>query len=118
VLSLCLGLLRGRFDKVTLVNGSPFMRWGAGSVVVFATNLVAKVALDAAGVAAGGTKAAITSSIVLSLGLALLGEATVVWMRAQSLGTGNTGAPGTTGQGQYRGTVQSSDRPTMWPPIR
>jgi hypothetical protein len=111
-LSLALGLLRGHLDKVTLVNGSPYMSWTAGSVIVFAVNVLAKLALDALGVAAGGTTSALTSSILLSLGLTLLGEAAIVWMRAQSLTSGSGG------QGQYRKNVQSSDRPTMWPPVR
>jgi hypothetical protein len=111
-LSLGLGLLRGRFDKVSLVNGSPYMSWSTGSVIVLAVNVVAKVLLDVVGVAAGGTSSALSSSIMLSLGLTLLGEAAIVWMRAQSLGSGNTGTD------QYRGAVQSSGRPTQWPPIR
>jgi hypothetical protein len=129
-LSLGLGLLRGKFDRVTLVNGSPFMSWSAASVAVFAGNVLAKLALDAVGVAAGGTTAALTSSILLSLGLTLLGEAAVVWFRSQSLTAAGPGSwagprtsvgPGTTvgsGSGQYRGTVRKSGRPTIWPPIR
>jgi hypothetical protein len=129
-LSLGLGLLRGRFDRVTLVDGSPFMSWSAASVAVFAANVLAKLALDAGGVAAGGTTAALTSSIVLSLGLTLLGEAAVVWFRTQSLtaagpgpsaGPGPWAGPGSSGGfggGRYRGTVQKSGRPTNWPPIR
>jgi hypothetical protein len=129
-LSLGLGLLRGKFDRVTLVNGSPFMSWSATSVGVFAGNVLAKLALDAVGVAAGGTTAALTSSILLSLGLTLLGEAAVVWFRSQSLtaaGPGSwagpgaaagPGTPGGPGSGQYRGTVRKSGRPTTWPPIR
>jgi hypothetical protein len=129
-LSLGLGLLRGKFDRVTLVNGSPFMSWSAASVAVFAGNVLAKLALDAVGVAAGGTTAALTSSILLSLGLTLLGEAAVVWFRSQSLtaaGPGSwagpgaaagPGTPGGPGSGQYRGTVRKSGRPTTWPPIR
>jgi len=129
-LSLVLGLLRGKFDRVTLVNGSPFMSWSAASVAVFAGNVLAKLALDAVGVAAGGTTAALTSSILLSLGLTLLGEAAVVWFRSQSLTAAGPGSwagprtsagPGTTvgsGSGQYRGTVRKSGRPTIWPPIR
>jgi hypothetical protein len=113
VISLGLGLLRGRFDKLSLVNGSPFMRWSAASVAVFAVNVLAKLALDVGGVAAGGTTSALSSSILLSLGLTLLGEATVVWLRTQWLSTGN--APSV---GQYRRTVQPSGRPTIWPPIR
>jgi hypothetical protein len=129
-LSLGLGLLRGKFDRVTLVNGSPFMSWSAASVAVFAGNVLAKLALDAVGVAAGGTTSALTSSILLSLGLTLLGEAAVVWFRSQSLtgagpgswtGPGTSAGPGTSGgsgSGQYRGTVRKSGRPTIWPPIR
>jgi hypothetical protein len=111
-LSLALGLLRGRLDKVSLVDGSPSMSWSAKSVIIFAVNVVAKLALDGIGIAAGGTTSALTSSIMLSFGLTLLGEAAVVWSRARSLG------PGITGEGHYRRGVQSSDRPTMWPPIR
>jgi hypothetical protein len=141
-ISLGLGLLRGRFDRVTLVNGSPFMRWSAASIAVLVVNVLAKLALDAGGVAAGGTRSALTSSILLSIGLTLLGEAAVVWFRSQSLtgggsgtsawsgtfggpgvsgGSGTTAGPGTSGgsaTGQYRGSVRKSGRPTIWPPIR
>jgi len=118
-LSLGLGLLRGKFDRVTLANGSPHMSWSVASVAIFAGTVVAKLALDAGGVAAGGTSAALSSSILLSLGLTLLGEAAVVWFRSQSLASG--GGPGTFGGfggGQYRGSVRNTDRPTNWPPIR
>jgi len=113
VLSLGLGLLRGQMDRVSIVNGAPFMSWGTASVAVFAINLVAKLALDVGGLAAGGTTSALSSSILLSLGLTLLGEAAVVCLRAQSLSAEI--APAT---GQYRETVQSSGRPTIWPPVR
>jgi hypothetical protein len=117
-LSLALGLVRGRLDKVTMVNGSPYMSWSVGSVIIFAVNVLAKLGLDAVGVAAGGTTSALSSSILLSLGLTLLGEAAVVLLRAQTLASGNSGHSGSSGQGQYRKNVQSSDRPTTWPPIR
>ena len=48
-LSLGLGLLRGKFDRVTLVNGSPFMSWSAASIAILAVNVLAKLALDAGG---------------------------------------------------------------------
>jgi|HubBroStandDraft_1064217.scaffolds.fasta_scaffold230235_2 hypothetical protein len=111
-LSLVLGLWRGRLDRVSLVNGVPHMVWTAGSVAVFAVGVLSKLALDAGGVAAGGTSAALSSSLLLSLGLTLLGEAVVVWQRARSLPPGNAAG------GQYRGAVQRTDRPTVWPPIR
>ena len=119
-LSLGLGLLRGKFDRVTLVNGSPLMSWSAASIAIFAGNVLAKLALDAGGVAAGGTSAALSSSILLSLGLTLLGEAAVVWFRSQSLRRRRE-APGTFGGSEAHSTVGacgSPDRPTNWPPIR
>ena len=111
-LSLGLGALRGRFDRLSVVNGAPYMAWTAGSVAILVVNVLLKLALDVGGVAAGGTKAALTGSIVLSLGLTLLGEAAIIWVRAQSLTSG--GAP----EAQYRGPVQQAERPTQWPPIR
>jgi hypothetical protein len=117
-LSLGLGLLRGKFDRVTLVNGSPFMSWSGGSIAVLAINVLAKLGLDAGGVAAGGTSKALTSSILLSLGLTLLGEAAVVWFRSQSLTSGGPDRSGGSGSDQYRGTVRTSGRPANWPPIR
>jgi hypothetical protein len=125
-LSLGLGLLRGRLDKVSVVNGAPYMSWSVASVVVFAVNVLSKLALDAGGVAAGGTAAALSSSILFSLGLTLLGEAAIVWLRAQSLPTenakvqdaGGQSARGQNAGAQYRGDVQQPGRPTIWPPIR
>jgi hypothetical protein len=111
-LSLGLGALRGRFDRLSIVNGAPYMAWTAGSVVILLVNVLLKLVLDVGGVAVGGTKAALAGSIVLSLGLTLLGEAAIIWARARSLTTG--GAL----EAQYRGSVQQADRPTRWPPIR
>jgi hypothetical protein len=113
VMSLGLGALRGRVDKVALVGGSPFMSWSAASVAVFAVNIVAKLALDAGGVAAGGTSAALSSSILLSLGLTLLGESAVVFLRTQAPSFG--AAPS---DDRYRGAVHGSEGPTIWPPSR
>jgi hypothetical protein len=111
-LSLVLGLLRGGLDKVSMVNGAPYMSWSVASVVIFAVNVLSKLALDAGGVAGGAGAAALSSSILLTLGLTLLGEAVVVWQRAQSLSSENAAG------GRYRGSVQQPDRPTVWPPIR
>ena len=73
--SLGLGLLRGRLDNgCTMVDGVPYMAWTAGSVVVLVVNVLLKLVLDVGGVAAGGTKAALSSSILLSLGLTVIAE--------------------------------------------
>jgi hypothetical protein len=112
VVSLALGLLRGRLDKISVVNGVPSMAWTAGSVAVFVVNVLFKLALDAGGVAAGGTRSALTASILLSLGLTLFGEAVVVWQRAQSLPSEDVAG------GRYRSGVPQPGRPTIWPPTR
>ena len=81
-LSLGLGLLRGRADKLSDRDGSPFVKWGAASLILFVGNLAAKLVLDLIGVAAGSTTSAVGKSLVLTLGLTLLGEAAVLWVRS------------------------------------
>jgi hypothetical protein len=85
VLSLGLGALRGQMNQVSLRQGAPWVNWTVRSLVVFIATLASKLALDAVGVAAGGTFAVLSSSLVFTLGLTLLGEAAIVWMRAQSI---------------------------------
>ena len=85
-LSLVLGALRGTRVKLSRRDGTPFVQWGAAAVAIFAVNIVAKLALDAAGVALGGSTSAITGSLVLAAGLMLVGEAAVVWFRLQIAG--------------------------------
>jgi hypothetical protein len=77
------------------------VQWGAVSVAIFAVNIVAKLALDVAGVAAGGSTSGVTASLVLAVGLMLVGEAAVVWARLQAgtlrstnAGVPTSGAPG------------------------
>jgi hypothetical protein len=113
VLSFALGLVRGHTDKVSMVGASPWVSWRAASVALFAFNVLAKLALDAGGVAAGGHAAALTGSILLSFGLTLLAEAVVIWDRTRAVT-----ADGGHGKGQYRGTVLPWSRATAWPPIR
>jgi hypothetical protein len=93
------------------VNGSPWVSWGLASVVILIINVLAKLALDGVGVLAGGTTAALSSSILLSLGLALLGEAGIVWIRS-----GGNLAGITRTVGQYGGHVQGPGDPTRRPP--
>ncbi len=113
VLSLALGLLRGHTDRLSMVEGSPWVSWSAASVALFALNVLAKLALDAGGVAAGGHAAALTSSIMLTFGLTLSAEAVVIWIRTQSF-EADSGSE----KGQYRGAVLPRGRATAWPPIR
>jgi hypothetical protein len=104
VLSLGLGALRGSMNKVSMRDGAPWVNWTVRSLVVFIATLASKLALDAVGVAAGGTFAVLSSSLVFTLGLSLVGEASVVWLRAQSLAPGQP----VTHPARYRGAVHRS----------
>jgi hypothetical protein len=92
-MSLGFGALRGWCNKISLRNGLPWVRWGAASVGVLAANVVAKLALDAAGVAAGGSTSGVTSSLLLAVGLMLVGEAGVVFLRLQATGMVRAAGP-------------------------
>jgi hypothetical protein len=81
--SLVLGAVRGLTDKVSDRNGVPWVQWSVASIVVFAVNVVAKLGLDAGGVALGGTTKGVTSSLLLAVGLMLIGESAVVLYRVQ-----------------------------------
>jgi hypothetical protein len=80
-LSLGLGLLRGRADKLSQRDGSPFVSWGTASLILFVGNLAAKLVLDLIGVAAGARASTVGNSLLLTFGLTLLGEAVVIWLR-------------------------------------
>jgi hypothetical protein len=82
LLSLALGALRGRTDKLSTRDGSPFMQWGATSLALFIGNLAAKLVLDLIAIAAGSTASAAGKSLIFTLGLTLLGEALVLFVRS------------------------------------
>ncbi len=82
-LSLALGAFRGTRVKLSRRDGTPWVQWGAAAVAIFAVNIVAKLALDVAGLALGGSASGVTASLVLAAGLMLAGEAAVVWLRLQ-----------------------------------
>jgi hypothetical protein len=98
VLSLGLGFMRGQADKISTRDGSPFVQWGKASLALFAANIVAKLVLDVIGVAAGGSTSAVGKSLVFTLGLTLLGEAVVLWMRSGGATTQLNSRPATSGQ--------------------
>jgi hypothetical protein len=81
VIALTLGMLRGRADKLSIRDGSPVVKWGSASLVLFAANILAKVALDLLAVKAGVSGSVVGNSLMLSFGLTLLGEAIVIWLR-------------------------------------
>jgi hypothetical protein len=87
-----LGFLRGRADKLTDRDGSPFMQWGKVSLLLFAGNIAVKLVLDLIGLAVGSTGATVGRSLLLTFGLTLLGEAIVIWTRTEGA-TGAVHAP-------------------------
>jgi hypothetical protein len=80
-LSLVLGAFRGTRVKLSRREGVPYVQWGAAAVAILALNIVAKLALDVAGVALGGSTSGVTASLFLAVGLMLVGEAAAVWSR-------------------------------------
>jgi hypothetical protein len=84
--SLGLGMLRGKADKLSTRDGLPVVQWGAASLMLFVGNLMAKLALDLVGVAAGASASAVGKSLVLTFGLTLLGEAAILWLRSEGSG--------------------------------
>jgi hypothetical protein len=84
VVALALGVQRGRADKVSVREGATFIQWGAASLILFGANIVAKVLIDLIGLAAGATLAGAEQSLVFTLGLTLVGEALILWLRAES----------------------------------
>jgi hypothetical protein len=79
--SVALGALRGAVDRLSVRDGVPWVRWGGASILVLAANVAVKVIIDIAAVAMGAGSV-IDQSLVLAAGLALLGEAAVIWLRA------------------------------------
>jgi hypothetical protein len=92
IVSLGLGSLRGRADKVSERDGSAYVQWGVVSLILFCVNIAAKLVLDLIGVAAGEAFSTAEKSLIFTLGLTLVGEAIVLSMRS-----GAFGQPGRTG---------------------
>jgi hypothetical protein len=110
-ISLVLGLARGGTDRVSERDGAAYVQWTWWSAGLFAATLVIKLVLDLAGVAAGETARAAGSSLIVALGLALLGEAAIVWYRSGGAGGLGSGPPG--GQGQLGGQGVLPDRSSL-----
>jgi hypothetical protein len=107
-ISLVLGLARGRADHISERDGAAYVQWGWWSVGLFAANLIIKLVLDLAGVAAGETTTAAGSSLLVTLGLTFLGEAAVVWYRSGGAAQLTSGSP--SGQDQLRDHHDPFDR--------
>ena len=81
IVSLGLGSLRGRADKVSERDGSAYVQWGVVSLILFCVNIAAKLVLDLIGVAAGEAFSTAGKSLIFTLGLTLVGETIVLSMR-------------------------------------
>jgi hypothetical protein len=92
-ISLVFGLARGRADRLSDRDGAPYVQWTWLSAGLFAANLVIKLVLDFAGVAAGETAKSAGSSLLVALGLTLLGEAAIVWYRSGGAAQLTSGRP-------------------------
>jgi hypothetical protein len=86
VVSLAGGAVRGALDRFSSTDGYLAVRWGAASVGALVATLAARVVVDLVGIAAGGTWAGASRSLLFTLGLTLVAEAGVVHLRAQSSG--------------------------------
>jgi hypothetical protein len=78
IVSLGLGSLRGRADKVSERDGSAYVQWSVASLILFCVNIAAKLVLDLIGVAAGEAFSTAEKSLIFTLGLTLVGEAIVL----------------------------------------
>jgi hypothetical protein len=116
-LSLGLGSLRGRADKLSERDGSPYVQWGVTSLILFAANIAAKLLLDVIGVAAGETFATAEKSLIFTLGLTLVGEAIVLSMRSGATWPG-TARSGAGRSGAFGQPGRTGDTPVGWAPDR
>jgi hypothetical protein len=122
ILSLGLGSLRGRADRLSERDGSPYVQWGVASLILFAVNIAAKLVLDVIGVAAGETFSTAGKSLIFTLGLTLVGEAIVLSLRSGTAWPG-TARPGAARSGAARSAAvgplpQTSEAPAAWTPDR
>lgn len=82
------GALRGRTVRVFVRDGHVWYRYTWVTLAVWGGLIALRFAQAAAAIAIGADQPVLTASLVLSLGLSFLGEATVVGPRAMA-----TGAP-------------------------
>jgi hypothetical protein len=117
IVSLGLGSLRGRADKVSERDGSAYVQWGVVSLILFCVNITAKLVLDLIGVAAGEAFSTAEKSLIFTLGLTLVGEAIVVAMRSGATWPG-TGRSGAGRSGAFGQPGRTGDVPVGWVPDR
>jgi hypothetical protein len=100
IVSVVGGAVRGSLDRFSAQDGYLSVRWGAASVAALVGTLAARLVVDLVGIAAGGTWAGSSQSLLFTLGLTLVAEAGVVHLRALSAGVPI--APAEVGHGRNR----------------
>ena len=114
-ISLVLGAARGFTDRISERDGLPWVQWSVASIGIFAVNIAAKLILDAGGVALGGTSKGVTSSLLLAVGLMLIGEGLVLLYRLQgSLPQPAAGSDAGLGAGNRDGGLRSGWLDAGW----
>lgn len=81
-ISLVLGAWRGAADRLSERDGARYVQWTWFCLGLFASNLVIKLILDVVGLEAGSTGSQVGRSLVFTLGLTMLGEAVILWLRS------------------------------------
>ena len=117
LVSLGLGLVRGRTLEIADHAGQLMKRYRPLTAVLWAVLIVVRVGMDLYGGHVGVSSAVIGTSIMLMFGLSLLGESLSVALRVGSIGGGNGGGigGGRTGSGGYARSGGPEDRrPQGW----
>ncbi|RNI25326.1 hypothetical protein [Flexivirga caeni] len=93
LLSLLLGVARGASVLIYPYDGTTWFRYPSLTVALWVVSLVARVALGVAGRHEGATPVVTTDAVLFMLGLSLLTQNVVVWVRrGQVRHTGNSPA--------------------------
>jgi len=84
--SVVIGLVRGSTIRLYERNGVVWARYRPITLLLWIGSIAARFALEAAAVASGADKSAMTSSIMLMFGLSLAAESLIVLPRAHASG--------------------------------
>jgi len=86
VVSVLVGVVRGSTIRLYERDGVVWARYRPVTLLLWIGSIAARFALEAAAVASGADKAAMTSSIMLMFGLSLAAESLIVLPRAHASG--------------------------------
>ncbi|MFL6116664.1 MAG: hypothetical protein ACJ786_35710 [Catenulispora sp.] len=84
--SVALGLARGTTVRLYQRNGYLWVRYRPSTILLWLASIAARFAIEAAAIASGAGRSAMTSSMMLMFGLSLAAEALILLPRAQASG--------------------------------